>query len=64
MVSFAEMIMLRRATEQCDEVLHAKRCPKCGQPVKKGSVEKFCPTCRMNAKRRRKRELYGRKDRT
>ena len=57
------MIMLRRAAEQCDDVLLVRRCRKCGSPVKKGSAEVFCARCRFNAKRRRKRELYGRKDR-
>ena len=61
MVSLTEMIMLRRAAEQCDDVLLVRRCSRCACPVKKGSGEKFCARCRFNAKRRRKRELYGRK---
>jgi Zn finger protein HypA/HybF involved in hydrogenase expression len=61
--TLTELIMLRRAEEQCNEVLRVRQCHKCGQPVKKGSGEQFCARCRMNTKRRKKRELYGRKDR-
>jgi hypothetical protein len=50
---------------QCAAVLKRKWC-LCGMPVKKGSIEDFCPHCRMNIKRRRKRERErsknGRKD--
>lgn len=60
--SLAELIMLRRADEQSAAVLLPKWC-FCGMPVKRGSQETRCPRCRMNIKRRRKRELYGRTDR-
>ena len=50
-LTLTEMIMLKRAEEQVQEVLSRRWCP-CGAPIKVMAVEKLCMRCRQMARRR------------
>ena len=54
-MTFAEMIMLKRAEEQSAAVLKRRWC-ECGNPVKITAAEKMCMRCRQLARRKARRE--------
>ena len=52
--SLSDLVTLKRAEEQVEAVLQPKWC-RCGNLVKKGSVEELCMRCRQYARRRARR---------
>jgi hypothetical protein len=53
--SLSDLVTLKRAEEQVREAFQRRWCP-CGGEIRKLSGEKLCVRCRMNARRRERRQ--------
>lgn len=54
-LSFTEIVMLKRAEEQMQDVLTRRWC-KCGAAIKVMAIEKMCMRCQQMARRKARRD--------